>query len=120
MGYQEALERYIEATNTHDFNNVRKWLDKQAVYWFSDRTCTTMEEIQAYFENSWETVKDEIYRATEVRWVAADENCAACTYIFTWEGYYKGEFASGRGRATNVFARTPGSGWKLVHEHLSV
>ena len=54
MGYKNALDRYIEATNSHDFANVRTWVDSNAVYWFSDKTCATPEEIQRYFENAWE------------------------------------------------------------------
>lgn len=52
MSYQKALERYMEATNTHDFGNVQACLDTSAVYWFSDRTCKTLEEIRAYFEHA--------------------------------------------------------------------
>lgn len=38
MGYKNALDRYIEATNSHSFSNVRTWVDSDAVYWFSDKT----------------------------------------------------------------------------------
>lgn len=61
MSYQKALERYMEATNTHDFENVQACLDTSAVYWFSDRTCKTLEEIRAYFEHAWEVIQDEVY-----------------------------------------------------------
>lgn len=119
MGYQESLRQYIEATNTHDFSNVKRLLHQNAVYWFSKQTCTTMEEIQAYFEQAWDTIKNEVYSAADVQWIAVDNQCATCIYTYNWEGFYKGKFASGSGRATNVFVKSPDGAWKLIHEHLS-
>ncbi|MFD3273848.1 nuclear transport factor 2 family protein [Paenibacillus dendritiformis] len=118
MGYKNALDRYIEATNSHDFSNVGKWVDSNAVYWFSDKTCTTPEEIQRYFENAWETVKEEKYSVTDVVWIAEDENSAACIYTYHWEGFIDGRYGSGKGRGTNVLVKR-NDGWKIVHEHLS-
>lgn len=44
MGYQHALQSYIAATNTHQFDEVSKWLSPQAVYWFTGTSCTTPNE----------------------------------------------------------------------------
>ncbi|MEC1241771.1 DUF4440 domain-containing protein, partial [Bacillus paralicheniformis] len=38
MSCRKALEQYIQATNTHEFENVKKILHPDAVYWFSDQT----------------------------------------------------------------------------------
>jgi ketosteroid isomerase-like protein len=38
VDHKAALQAYIEATNTHDFNQVRRLLADDAVYWFSDKT----------------------------------------------------------------------------------
>jgi ketosteroid isomerase-like protein len=119
MDYKKALQQYIEATNTHDFNNVKKVLHENAIFWFTDQTCTTMQEIQNYFENAWDTIKEEVYTADNVHWLTVDENSAACTYTYHYEGYYNGEFVSGSGRATNVFIKNEKGEWKLIHEHLS-
>ena len=62
----EILNNYIHATNTHDFNQVRKLLHPDAVYFFSNQTCKGDKEIQQYFENAWATVKDENYEAHDV------------------------------------------------------
>lgn len=83
MNYEEALKQYLQATNSHDFSNVRKVLHKDAIYWFSDKTCTTMSEIQNYFETAWDIIKEEIYTAKDVRWIATDQNTATCIYIHT-------------------------------------
>jgi len=119
MGYQTALQQYIEATNTHDFKQVAKVIDSEAVYWFSDRSCTTLEEIQAYFEQAWKIIEDEVYSATDIEWIAVEPNAAVCLYTYHWKGKYQGEFASGQGRATNVFRKYEDGAWRLVHEHLS-
>ncbi|MCM3205688.1 nuclear transport factor 2 family protein [Paenibacillus sp. CC-CFT742] len=119
MGYQEALEGYIAATNTHDFDEVSKWVSADAVYWFTDTSCTTKEDIRSYFEQAWDMVKEEVYTAEDLSWIAVSETQAVCIYTYHWEGIYQGKPASGNGRATNVFATGPDGEWKLIHEHLS-
>ncbi len=118
MTYQSALTQYIEATNTHNFEKVEQLLHPNAVYWFTNKSCTTMEEIRAFFENAWDTIKEEVYSAKDVQWIAVDESSATCLYTFQYQGYMNGEFISGSGRATNVFVKEEGK-WKLIHEHLS-
>lgn len=117
--YQQALETYIAATNTHDFANVEQILDDNAVYWFSDKTCTNKDEIKIYFENAWNLIRNEVYAATDIKWITVDQNSATCIYAYTWEGFYQNQFTSGSGRATNVFVRNAEGVWKLKHEHLS-
>lgn len=119
MGHKVALENYIAATNTHDFQNVREWLDEKAVYWFSNKTCVTMDEIGQYFENAWKTIKDEVYGATDIHWLVEENNTATCIYTYQYEGYYQNTLVNGSGRATNVFIKNAEGKWKLVHEHLS-
>lgn len=119
IDHKRALEQYIAATNTHDFNQVEKLLHENAVYWFTNKTCTTMNEIKSYFENAWDMIKDEKYSAKNITWVTADEHSATCIYTYEYEGYYNGKFVSGSGRATNIFVRVDQKEWKLVHEHLS-
>lgn len=119
MGYEKALDQYIGATNTHDFNNVRKVLHEQAIFWFSNKTCTTTSEIQSYFDNAWNLIKEEVYSAEDVKWITVDEGSATCIYTYRYEGYYNEEFITGSGRATNIFIRADDGEWKLIHEHLS-
>ncbi|MCR8846150.1 nuclear transport factor 2 family protein [Paenibacillus sp. SC116] len=117
--YELALTSYIEATNTHDFNQVRALLHPDALYWFSNESCKTHDEIQRYFDQAWDFVRDEVYAASDVQWIAVSEVQATCLYTYHWEGYIHGQFASGSGRATNVFVRDDHNQWKLIHEHLS-
>ncbi|GLC89525.1 nuclear transport factor 2 family protein [Lysinibacillus piscis] len=118
MSHQQALERYITATNSHHFQQVQELLHPQAVYWFSDKTCTTFEEIGAYFNHAWHVIQEEVYSATDVQWLMVDNASATCVYTYHYEGYYNGEFVSGSGRATNIFVKVEGK-WLLIHEHLS-
>nr|WP_324254013.1 nuclear transport factor 2 family protein [Paenibacillus sp. 1001270B_150601_E10] len=115
---EAALKCYIKATNTHDFSEVEKLLHKDAVYWFSDRTCKSLEEIRAYFEHAWDVVREEVYSAHDVQWMALDERAATCIYTYRYEGIVNGAKVSGTGRATNVFVRQE-EDWRLIHEHLS-
>ncbi len=119
MGYRKALQDYIDATNTHNFNNVKSVIEPGAVYWFTDKTCTSLAEIKHYFETAWDTIHEEVYTASDVRWVTIDDHSATCTYTYKYEGFYKGEFVTGSGRATNVFKTNENGEWKLIHEHLS-
>lgn len=114
----KVLQNYIKATNTHTFDEVRKILHPHAVYFFSDRTCTTHKEIQAYFENAWSVVKNENYEAREVQWLFTGSHSATCTYTYFYEGYINDEYIYGHGRATNVFVKEFDE-WLLIHEHLS-
>ncbi|MBL3730910.1 nuclear transport factor 2 family protein [Lysinibacillus sp. HST-98] len=118
MTHQQALEQYIQATNTHDFHQVKAILHPQAIYWFSDKTCTTAEEIEAYFKHAWNVIKEEVYSATDVKWLTVDEKTATCLYTYHYEGYHNEKFVSGSGRATNIFTLVNDQ-WKIIHEHLS-
>ncbi|MDQ0271660.1 YybH family protein [Cytobacillus purgationiresistens] len=116
--YQDALNNYIVATNSHDFSNVKRLLHPEAVFLFSDLTCTTLDEIGHYFNHAWNVIKEEVYSATNIQWIAVDEKIATCIYTYHYHGYQDGKFVSGSGRATNVFTFVEGE-WKLIHEHLS-
>lgn len=118
MTPQDALHTYIEATNTHVFENVRQVLHDDALFWFTSQTCRTHDEIRTYFESTWAVIKEEVYSAVDIRWLHEDETSATCVYVYQYEGFYEGKRVSGSGRATNVFVKTD-HGWKLIHEHLS-
>lgn len=114
----DILNEYIKATNTHNFNEVKKVLHPNAIYFFSNKTCSTHEEIQKFFEQTWSVIENESYAAQDVIWLHAGTDSATCTYTYFYEGYINGKYASGHGRATNVFVKDSGE-WLLIHEHLS-
>ncbi|MFD2172023.1 YybH family protein [Tumebacillus lipolyticus] len=114
----EFMQRYEEATNSHDFEQVAELIAADAVYWFTDNTCEGVAEIGAYFRQGWETIREEVYSIRGVRWIAQSDSVSTCTYEYHWQGYVNGEFREGGGRGANVLAKRDGR-WKIVHEHLS-
>lgn len=114
----EALSRYLEATNSHDFSQVATLLVPDAVYYFGDATCVGRAEVQEYFERTWESIPDERYWAEDITWTARSTHVAVATYTYRWTGTLPTGPASGAGRATNVLV-ADGQGWRLCHEHLS-
>ncbi|UII56593.1 nuclear transport factor 2 family protein [Cytobacillus spongiae] len=114
----DILDRYMKATNTHNFDEVKKLLHPNAIFFFSNKTCKNHDEIKVYFERAWEFVKEENYEAHDVEWLFISSTSLTCTYTYFYEGYVNGEYTSGRGRATNVFVKEFDE-WLLVHEHLS-
>jgi ketosteroid isomerase-like protein len=118
LDVQHVLENYIQATNSHDFALVAQYLAPDAIYWFTKNEYRSIEEIQSYFENTWNLIKEEVYSISNINWIAIDQKTASCLYTYHWEGYYNGDFVSGTGNATNIFKKQ-NSEWKLIHEHLS-
>ena len=119
MSYKDTFVQYIEATNTHYFENVKKFIHPKANYWFTDKTCTSIEEVQNYFEDSWNMIKGEVYSFSRLQWLVEEENTATCIYTYHYEGYIDDRFVCGSRRATNVFLKDNDGKWKLIHEHLS-
>lgn len=113
-----TLNKYIEATNSHNFDNVVKCIDKNAIYWFSNKNCSTTEDIRSFFTNTWNIIKEEKYTAENCEWIAVSDSVATCIYNYKWEGIIDGVKKNGGGRATNIFRKTDGY-WLLIHEHLS-
>ena len=117
---KEPLKQYIEATNTHDFDVVERYVHQNAVYIFNGNEMKGLENIRAYFEKTWSRVKDEEYWATDIEWLHEDENTMVCLYRYHYKGYFDGKLVEGSGQATNVFIKCLSTNqWKLLHEHLS-
>jgi ketosteroid isomerase-like protein len=112
------MQAYEQATNSHNFDQVVTLVDKQAVYWFSDGNFEGATEIRKAFEAAWQSIPDEVYDITNVRWLAATYEAAVCIYDFSWRGTINGVKKSGGGRGTNALKRIDGN-WQIVHEHLS-
>lgn len=115
---EAALNEYLKATNTHDFDHVETVLIPGAVYFFGDASRVGLTEVRAYFESTWAAIPDERYWAEDTSWVADGADAAVAVYTYRWSGTLDGTPRTGAGRATNVFTRTA-QGWRLTHEHLS-
>lgn len=113
------IKQYVDATNSHDFANVRPLLLPGAVYWFNKQDKQGTAVIQAYFEDTWRKLPDEVYGIENVKWLSIDENSATCIYDYTYRGHFNGKAVQGRGRGTTVLVRQGGQ-WRIAHEHLSI
>lgn len=115
---EDFLKQYEVATNSHKFDNVQSLVAVDAVYWFSDGSFEGHATIREAFEKTWATVKNEVYKIVNVRWVAESDSVAVCIYEFQWRGEIDGIEQSGVGRGTNAMSKIGGA-WQMVHEHLS-
>lgn len=113
------FERYIAATNTHDFETVRPCVDAAATYWFGERHFHGHDAIAGAFASAWGAVQDEVYSVSECSWLVETPAHAVVTYRYSWTGLVGGVVRSGAGYGTNVLARR-GPAWLVLHEHLTL
>ncbi|WP_206192710.1 nuclear transport factor 2 family protein [Scrofimicrobium canadense] len=78
----EALEKYLAATNSYDFNCVADVLIPDAIYSFGDATCAGIDQVRTYFERTWAASPDEVYWAENVEWIVYEEKSAVAVYTY--------------------------------------
>ena len=102
------------------FEDVAPLIEDDAEFFFNDGSYLGAESIKAAFEKTWALgIQDERYWSDDIRWLLKGERVAVCTFAFHWTGAVKGKLEElGAGRGTCVL-RKSGSGWRIVHEHLS-
>lgn len=112
------LKEYENATNSHKFEKVKPFIDKNATYWFSDGVHEGIVDIEKAFVSTWKKVEDECYSITDVNIIVYEKNIAVCTYTFTWRGKINGIIKSGKGRGIEVLQKKSEK-WVIMCEHLS-
>ncbi|MCL2200215.1 MAG: nuclear transport factor 2 family protein [Defluviitaleaceae bacterium] len=112
----EEFEKYMEAINTHDFSHVSKVLHKNATFCHAGQMKATFEQIKAYHDNFWDTVKESKFWATDVTLIYSDDKCRVYTYQYNYSGYVEGEHVESGGTSTDVFVKN-NEKWELLHEH---
>jgi ketosteroid isomerase-like protein len=112
------MVRYEQATNSHDIDLVAPLIADDAAYWFSDGSHRGIAAVKAAIEDTFATIRDEVYEIKDLEWIVLTADTAVCRYRFSWKGVIDGEPRSGQGRGTNVVARRNGT-WQMLHEHLS-
>lgn len=113
------MQRYVAATNSHDFTHVEPLLLPDAVYWFNKNESKGLQQIEVNFNQSWSYLPDEVYGIEDVKWLSVDKNSATCIYTYTYQGTHNGKAVQGQGRGTTILVKENGS-WKIAHEHLSI
>ncbi|WP_221627095.1 nuclear transport factor 2 family protein [Pontibacter sp. Tf4] len=113
------MQRYVAATNSHNFANVQPLLQPGAVYWFNKKESRGLPEIEAGFNESWNYLPDEVYGIENITWLSIDKRSATCIYIYTYQGTHNGKPVQGKGRGTTILVKENGN-WRIAHEHLSI
>jgi uncharacterized protein (TIGR02246 family) len=119
MSPSEFLSCYETATGSQDLEGTLNLIAEDAVFLFSNGTTHLGKPaIRQALAANFATIKDEIYRLSDVHWLATSDNIAACVYNFNWSGIIDGEPACGHGRGTSVIRKDKNE-WLVAHEHLS-
>ena len=113
------IQRYVAATNSHNFENVRPMLQPEAVYWFNKKESKGLPEIEVSFNESWKYLPDEVYGIKDITWLSVDKRSATCIYTYTYQGTHNGKAVQGKGRGTTILVKENGN-WQIAHEHLSI
>lgn len=112
------MQRYEEATNSHDISTLRPLIATEATFWFTDGSYVGISNVVTAIVRTFESIQDERYTIRNVEWIAVSTDFAVCRYDFEWIGTVSGERKEGGGRATSVIAKTRDQ-WQVLHEHLS-
>ncbi len=116
---EDFMQVYEDVANSGNFERVKALISDDALYWFSDGSYTGVSKIQLAFEKTWNTIKNENYSISELKWLHKAQDCAVCIYNFNSTGIIDGKFRQTRGRGTNILKKFA-DGWKIIHEHLSL
>jgi ketosteroid isomerase-like protein len=109
----------IRRMRAKDLRGTLDLIADDAVYFWSDGSAmfgkdAIAEGLKANFAG----IENDTYDISDVTWLIASADAAACVFMFTWTGDIDGRPASGRGRGASVLRRTE-AGWQVVHENLS-
>ena len=88
------MQVYEDAANSGNFERVKTPLSDDAVYWFSDGSYIGVNRIQLAFEKTWNTIKNENYSISELKWLHKALDCAVCIYNFNSTGTIDGKFSN--------------------------
>lgn len=117
MSHESALSAYIEALNTHAWDNIAPYVAEDAVFLFTEATFTGQAAAKASFEKTFALIQKEEFSLHHLTWTAVTSDLASCHYEFRWKGFIAGEEASGGGRGTSILRRF-NDRWLVIHEHL--
>jgi ketosteroid isomerase-like protein len=117
---QACTAAFTAALIDRDIDAALALLSDDVVFFYSNGTAIRRkQDFASMMTSSWKTIEGYKYATLDATWVAQSDAAAAVIYRFAWSGAVRGQDVGGRGRATRVLCREPGSGWLIAHEHLS-
>ncbi|MFZ4763643.1 MAG: YybH family protein [Roseimicrobium sp.] len=117
MNPKTALSAYVEALNTHSWEQIVPHVAGDAVFIFTEGTFTGHAAAKAAFEKTFALIEDEHFSLHDIAWTAVTTDVATCHYEFRWKGLISGQAASGGGRGTTILRKVDDR-WLIAHEHL--
>lgn len=117
MNHATALSAYVEALNTHSWDQIAPHVAKDAVFIFTEDTFIGQAAAQAAFEKTFKLIENEVFSLHDIVWTVVTDDVAACRYEFRWKGLISGQESFGGGRGTTILRKSNGR-WLIVHEHL--
>jgi ketosteroid isomerase-like protein len=117
MNHETALTRYIEALNTHSWEQIAPCVTEDAVFIFTEDTFAGKTAAKAAFEKTFKLIQNEVFSLHNISWTAVTDGMASCHYEFRWKGLIEGQESSGGGRGTTILRKVDGR-WLITHEHL--
>jgi ketosteroid isomerase-like protein len=117
---QACTAEFTAALIRRDISSALALLTDDVVFFYSNGTAILGKDaFAAIMTASWKMVENYKYATLESTWIAQSDVAAAVIYSFAWSGLVCDAAVAGSGRGTRVFAREPGRGWLIAHEHLS-
>lgn len=118
MSPEQFIEGFETALATQDWQAVSPYIHQNACVTFSNGDFFRGKaEVQKAYERNFKLIQDEKYFIFDLYWVRKTDDYAVCIYAFRWQGFVKGEPASGSGRGTATIIVEHGK-WQLLAEHL--
>jgi len=117
MSPQTFLKQYERALATQSWPTIEPFIANDACFIFSEGTYHGKAAIGEAIRATFALIKHEQYGINDVHWVHLQDDCALCTYAFSWQGVIDGEQCAGTGRGTSLLVKD-GTRWAIKHEHL--
>ena len=117
MNHVAALSTYVEALNTHSWENIAPHVAEDAVFIFTEGTFIGHAAAKASFEKTFALIHNERFSLHDIAWTVVTDEVAVCRYEFRWDGLISGQPASGGGRGTSILRKVHDR-WLIAHEHL--
>ena len=117
---QACAADFTAALIRRDIDSALALLTDDVVFFYSNGSAILGKDaFAALMTASWQMVENYKYATLDSTWITQSDAAAAVIYSFEWSGAARGAEVKGAGQGTRVFSKAPGSGWLIVHEHLS-